>query len=181
MSMDNQTQQRAPRMRFIIAGAVAAILLGSSFYAARAGSDTGYQGGDSSLNCAEIAGMAIGGVGAAIVIMDVMKKDKDDDDASAAKSKSAKAGNVEQIRVISSQNQLTSGDAATVEVQARYQGSKTWQNVTESASINSVGLTRIDGSNNAFAVPYGTKVAAGPATIAATFGGQSASATVSVN
>jgi hypothetical protein len=183
MSMVNQTLQRAPRLRFVIAGAIAAVLLGSSFYAAQAGSGTGYQGGEDSLSGAEVGAIVAGGIGAAVVIMDVMKdKDDDDDDASASKSKSAKAGNVEKIRVISSQNQLTSGDTATVQVQARYQGSKTWQNVTESATINSVGgLTRIDGSSNAFAVPYGSKVAAGPATIAATFGGQSASATVSVN
>jgi hypothetical protein len=75
------------------------------------------------------------------------------------------------------------GDTATVQVQARYAGSQNWQNVTENASISLVtgGLTQIDGSKNAFAVPYGSKVLSGPATVEASFGGQSVTAEFRVN
>ena len=181
MSMVNQTPQhgRAPKARTVIAAAVAALLLGSSFYAAQAGNNSGY---DSDLDGIEIAAIVLGGLGAGAIIFGAMAGDDDDDDeTSAAKAKSAKA--VEQLRVVPSQSRLTGGDAATVEVQARYQGSKTWQNVTSLANVQLVSgdLTLVDGSKNAFAVPYGSKVASGNAKIAASFGGQNASTSVAVN
>jgi hypothetical protein len=183
MSMDNQISQRGrgSRLRIVIAAAVAALLLGSSFYAAQAGNNSGY---DDSLNGLEVAAIAVGGVGAGIVILGIMNDDDDDEDeSSSAKSKNAKAGNVEQVRVRSLRNELSSGDATSVEVEARYQGSKTWKNVTDSANLSLVkgSLTQIDGTKNTFAVPYGSKVAPGSATIQASFGGQSASTTVAVN
>jgi len=181
MSMVNQTPQRAPRLRVVVAGAVAVLLLGSSLYAARAGNNNGY---NDSLNGGEIAAITLGGAGAIWAIADVMKKDKDSDDASNEKSKSAKSKAVKEVRVQSSRNQLGSGDAASVEVQARYEGSSSWTNVTDRASIQLAGnssLTQIDGSKNAFAVPYGSQVVPGAATIQASFGGQTASATINVN
>jgi hypothetical protein len=179
MSLVNKTPRRTNMFRNVAVGAVAALLLGSSFYAARAGSSSDY--GDGDLEGGEIAAMAIGGAAGIIIIMDVMKNKDNDDESSAAKAKSAKA--VEQLRVVPSRSSLTAGDTATVEVQARYQDSSTWQNVTDVAGVRLVSgdLTRIDGSKNAFAVPYGSKVLSGPATIQAELGGRTASTTVTVN
>lgn len=178
MSLVNQTPRRNNMVRTVVAGSVAALLLGSSFYAAQAGSNSDY--GDGSLDGGEIAAITLGGVGGIAIVMGVMNDRKDDDDASAAKSKTAK---VEQLRVVPAQTRLGVGDATTVEVQARYQGSKTWEKVTNSASVQLVsgGLTQVDGSSNAFAVPYGSKVVPGDAVIKASFGGVSAATTVSVN
>jgi hypothetical protein len=180
MSMVNQTPQcgRGPKVRVVIAATVAALLLGSSFYAAQAGNNSGY---DSDLDGAEIAAIVVGGIGVGAIVFGVMSKDDDDEESSAAKAKSAKA--VEQLRVVPSQSRLGAGDSATVEVQAQYQGSKTWENVTSLANVHLVsgGLTPVDGSKNAFAVPYGSKVVSGNATIAASFGGQNASTLVAVN
>jgi hypothetical protein len=180
MSMVNQTPQRGsgPKARAVIAAAVAALLLGSSFYAAQAGNNSGY---DSDLDGIEIAAIVVGGLGAGAIIFGAMAGDKEEEETSAAKAKSAKA--VEQLRVVPSQSRLGAGDAATVEVQAQYQGSKTWENVTNLANVRLVSgdLTMVDGSKNAFAVPYGSKVASGSATIAASFGGQNASTSVAVN
>lgn len=184
MSMVNHTPKRAPRLRLIAATSAAAILLGSSFYAAQAGggNNSGY---DSRLSGLEIAAIASGALGGGLIIAGIMRgrgnRDVDEDESSAAKAKSAKA--VDQLRVVPSQSRLSVGDAATVEVQAQFQGSKTWENVTHLADVRLVSgdLTMVDGSKNAFAVPYGSKVSSGSAKIAATFGGQSASTLVAVN
>jgi hypothetical protein len=180
MSMVNQTPQRSrgPKARGVIAAAVAALLLGSSFYAAQAGNNSGY---DSDLDGIEIAAIVVGGIGAGAIVFGAMSDDDDDDEASAAKAKSAKA--VEHLRVVPSQSRLGAGESATVEVQAQYQGSKAWENVTNLANVQLVSgdLTLVDGSKNAFAVPYGSKVTSGSAKIAASFGGQNASTSVAVN
>jgi hypothetical protein len=180
MSMVNQTPQRGsgPKARIVIAATVAALLLGSSFYAAQAGNNSGY---DSDLSGLETAAIVVGGIGAGAIVMGALAKDDDEEDASTDKAKSAKA--VEHLRIVPSQTRVGAGDSATVEVQAQYQGSKTWQNVTNLANVQLVSgdLTVVDGSKNAFAVPYGSKVASGNATIAASFGGQSASTRVAVN
>ncbi len=181
MSMVNQTPTRgnAPRFRVVIATAVAALLLGSSFYSAQAGNNGGY---NDSLDGLEIAAIAVGAVGGGLIIANMMSgSGGGDGDASAEKSKTAKA--VSEVRVRSSQNQLTSGDTATVSVEARYAGSMNWQNVTDKANVRLVSgdLTQIDGAKNAFAVPFGATVVPGSALIEASFGGQSASTTVAVN
>lgn len=187
MSMGDQaSRQHGGKNVFRTAAAVstAAILLGSSFYAAQAGGVGGYgdTDGDSAVKTAAIvAGSAVG------IFLLANAIDDDDDDENEAKSedkaKSAKSGKVEQVRVLPSQTVLGAGDSATVQVQARYSGSREWQNVTESASISLVsgGLTQIDGSKNAFAVPYGSKALSGPATVKASFGGQSVTAEFRVN
>lgn len=181
MSMVNQTPTggRKPRFRVVIAAAVATLLLGSSFYGAQAGNNSDYNDG---LDGLEIAGIAVGAVGGGIAILAAtgIIGGAADDEASADKAKTAK---VSELRVRSTQKQVTAGDATSVEVQARYQGSNTWTNVTDRASVRLVegALTQVDGAKNAFAVPYGSKVVPGNATIAASFGGQSATATVAVN
>ena len=182
MSMVNQTPQR--RLRVVVSAAIAALLLGSSFYGAQAGNNGGYGNGSDRLNGLEIAAIATGAVGGGLVIASIMRGEGDDEDeeSSASKSKSAKAGKVEAVRLISGTSQLSAGDATAVEVEARYEGSRTWTKVTDSANISAVGgLTQIDGARNAFGVPYGSKVASGPATIEATFGGLRASTSVTVN
>jgi len=166
-------------LRNVVVGAVAALLLGSSFYAAQAGNNSGYS---DSLNGAEITAIALGGAAGLFIVADVMKKDKDDS-ASNEKAKKAMSGAVQQVRVVPSLKTLDAGDATSLEVQARYEGSKTWQTVTSDASLRLLqgGLTRVDGAKNAYAVPYGSRTASGPATIEASFGGQTATATVTVN
>jgi hypothetical protein len=181
MSMVNQTPTRGqtPRFRVVIATAVATLLLGSSFYSAQAGNNGGY---NDHLSGLEIAAIATGAVGGGLIIASMMRdKNDDDDEASAAKEKSAKA--VTGVRVRSSQNRLTAGDTTTVAVEAQFAGSEAWQNVTDKASVRLVkgNLTQIDGSKNAFALPFGSRVAPGEATIEASFAGQSALTTVAVN
>lgn len=192
MSMGEQaSRQHGGKNLFRTAAAVstAAILLGSSFYAAQAGVIGGYGGGgggdtdgDSTIKTVAI----IVGTGVGVFLLANAIDDDDDDEIeskSEDKAKSAKSGKVDQVRVLPSQAILGAGDTATVQVQARYVGSQTWQNVTEKASINLVsgGLTQIDGSKNAFAVPYGSKVLSGPATVEASFGGKSVIAEFRVN
>jgi hypothetical protein len=186
MSMGDQvSKQHGGKNVFRTAAAIstAAILLGSSFYAAQAGGVGGYgdTDGDSTAKTAAIvAGSAVG----LFLLAGAIDRDNDNDKSeSEDKAKSAKSGKVEQVRVLPSQTVLGVGDTATVQVQARYAGSQNWQNVTENASISLVsgGLTQIDGSKNAFAVPYGSKVLSGPATVEASFGGQSVTAEFRVN
>jgi hypothetical protein len=192
MSMGDQaSRQHGGKNLFRTAAAVstAAILLGSSFYAAQAGVFGGYgpggaggdTDGDSTVKTAAIvAGSAVG----LFLLAGAIDRDDDKDEAkSDDKAKSAKSGKVEQVRVLPSQTVLGAGDTATVQVQARFSGSQNWQTVTESASINLVsgGLTQIDGSKNAFAVPYGSKALSGPATVEASFGGKSVTAEFRVN
>lgn len=183
MSMVNQTPQRARRQRLVIAGMVGTLLLGSAVYAGGRGG--GKNGGyNDRLSGLEIAAIATGAIGGGLVIADMFRgrgNRGEDEETSRSKAKAAKAGTVKEVRVRSSQNELTSGDAALVQVEARYDGSSAWQNVTESARIKSSGaLTQIDGSRNAFAVPYGSKVASQSATIEATFGGRSATTAVAL-
>jgi hypothetical protein len=181
MSMVKQNSGSRPQslLRFVAAGSVAALLLGSSFYAAQAGNNAGYS---DSLNGGEIAAIGLGGAAGLMIVADIMKKDKDDS-ASAEKAKKADSGIVKQVRLVPSQKNLGAGDSATVDVQARYEGSQTWETVTNDANVKllSGGLTKVDGAKNAFAVPYGSKVSSGKATIEASFGGQSATTSVAVN
>ena len=188
MSMSEQAPRQAdrkPLFRIVAAGSVAAVLLGSSFYGAQAGSASGYgdTDGDSSGKTAGIVAGTVIGVYLLANAIGGSASGSDADSNTEDKEKSAKAGKVEQVRIVPSQTQLDSGDTAILNVQARYQGSKTWQTVTESANVRlqSGGLTQVDGTKNAFAVPYGAKTASGPATVEATFGGQSVTAQLHVN
>jgi hypothetical protein len=190
MSMSKQ----APRQhggknvfRLVAATSTAAVLLGSSFYAAQAGSGAAGQYRDDldGSNVGNLVGITAGAALGVYFIAGAIDRDndKDKDSTSGEKEKSAKSGKVEQVRVLPSQNSLVAGDSSTVQVQARFQGSQTWQNVTDNASIRLVSgsLTQVDGTKNAFAVPYGNKVVAGPATVEASFGGKSATAEFRVN
>jgi hypothetical protein len=189
MSMSEQASRQLGRknaFRLVAAASTAAILLGSSFYAAQAGgAGAGQYRDDGEGDTAKIVGITVGAALGVYVVAGLIErnKDKDKDTTTEDKAKSAKSGKVDQVRVLPSQSSLGAGDSALVQVQARYEGSQAWQNVTESAGIRLVSgaLTQVDGAKNAFAVPYGSKVIAGPATVEASFGGKSATAEFHVN
>lgn len=184
--------EQAPRQhgrknvfRTLAAVSTAAILLGSSFYAAQAGTAGFYDDDGDADETAQTAGIVAGATIGVILVAGAIDRanDKDKDTKSEDKTKSAKAAGVQQVRVVPTSTGLTAGDSTVLRVQARYAGSKTWSDVTENAGIRLVsgGLTQVDGSKNAFAVPYGSKAISGPATVEASFGGQTATAEIQVN
>lgn len=184
MSMSEQAPRQHGRkitFRTLAAVSTAAILLGSSFYAAQAGTAGFYEddldGSETLKTTAIVAGTA---VGVMLLAAAIDRERRDGDTKREDKAKTAKA---EQVRVVPSRTGLTAGDATVLQVQARYPGSKTWSNVTDNAGIRLVSgnLTQVDGSKNAFAVPYGSKVISGPATVEASFGGRTATAEIQVN
>jgi len=186
MSMSEQAPRQHGRknvFRLVAAASTAAVLLGSSFYAAQAGAGAGQYADDGDTDTAKIVGITLGAGAGVWLLAAAVDKDRDKDSTSEDKAKSAKAGKVEQVRVLPTQKQLGVGDSTVVEVQARYAGSKTWQNVTDRASFKLVsgGLTQVDGAKNAFAVPYGSTALAGPATVQVSFGGQSDTAEFQIN
>jgi hypothetical protein len=188
MSMSEQTprqHQRKGMFRTVAAVSTAAILLGSSFYAAQAGLGAGqYEDDLDGSGEGTLIGVSVGvAVGTFLLAGAIGRDDDNADKPSEEKAKSSKNGKVEAVRVVPTRDQLGAGESAVVQVQARYQGSKTWQDVTESASIRLVsgGLTQVDGTKNAFAVPYGSSVSAGSSTVEASFGGKSDTAKFQVN
>jgi hypothetical protein len=187
MSMSEQAPRQHGRknvFRIVAAASTAAILLGSSFYAAQAGGGgAGQYTDDGDTDTGKIVGITVGTAVGVYLIAAAIDRDKDKDSSSAEKEKKAQSGKVQQVRVLPSQSTLGAGESALVQVQARYEGSQAWQNVTDSAGIRLVSgsLTQVDGAKNAFAVPYGSKMVSGLATVEATFGGQSSSAQIQVN
>jgi len=187
MSKDQQVSGRSERnaRRLAVAGATAAVLLGTSFYAAQAGPASIYED-DGTTDTAKNVGIGLGVAAGVFFAVGAIERGKDSDKKSSNdkdKSKSAKAGPVQSVRVIPSQKSLGAGDSAMVDVQVRRAGSQTWESVTQDASIRLVsgGLTQVDGTKNAFAVPYGSKTQSGPATVEATFGGLTSTAELQVN
>lgn len=187
MSMSDQAPRQAGRkhlFRTVLAASTAAVLLGSSFYAAYAGGGGASQYvDDGDTDTAQVIGISLGVVAGTYLIGNLIANGAGAGSSSAEKEKTASAGSVEKVRVVPSSTGLAAGDTAVLQVQARYAGSKTWQDVTDNASLQLVsgGLTQVDGSKNAFAVPYGSKVVTGPAVVKASFGGQSATTQLSVN
>jgi hypothetical protein len=187
MSMSEQAPRQHGRknvFRLVAATSTAAILLGSSFYAAQAGAGgPGLYADDGDTDTAKIVGVTVGAGAAVWLIAAAVDRNKDKDSTSEDKAKSAKAGKVKQVRALPTLKQLGAGDTTVVEVQARYAGSNTWETVTDRASIKLVsgGLTQVDGAKNAFAVPYGSAVKAGPASVQVSFGGQQETAQFLIN
>jgi hypothetical protein len=186
MSMSDQAPRQQGRknlFRTVAAVSTAAILLGSSFYAAQAGS-AGFYTDDGDEDTAKVVGVTLGVTAAVFFVAGAIEKGQDKKEGSSDdKAKSANAAGVQQVRVVSSRTGLAAGDAAVLQVQAKYAGSEKWQDVTESAVIRQVSgsLTPVDGSKNAFAVPIGSKVVPGAAVIQAEFGGRSATTQLNVN
>jgi hypothetical protein len=186
MSMSEQAPRQHGRknaFRTLAAVSTAAILLGSSFYAAQAGTAGFYNDDGDADDTAETAGIVAGAGLGVFLIAGAIDRSNDKKSKSEDKEKSAKALPVEKVRLLSSSTGLTAGDSTVVRVQAQYPGSKTWTDVTDNAGIRLVSgdLTQVDGSKNAFAVPYGSKAISGPATVEASFGGQTATAEIQVN
>ena len=186
MSMSEQAPRQHGRMnafRTLAAVSTAAILLGSSFYAAQAGTagfynDDGDADEDTS-TAANVAGSLVG----VVLVGAAIDRASNSHSKSEEKTKTAKATGVERVRLVPSSTGVSAGDATILRVQARYSGSKTWSDVTDNAGFRLVsgGLTQVDGTKNAFAVPYGGKTVSGPATVEASFGGHSDTAEIQVN
>jgi len=185
MSKDQQVTGRSGKnaLRLAVAGATAAVLLGTSFYASQAGAASIYED-DGSTDTAKTVGISLGVAAGTFLIIGAIERGADSDKKSSNdKEKSAQAGAAQSVRVIPSQKSLGAGDSAMVDVQVRREGSQTWESVTNEASIRllSGGLTQVDGSKNAFAVPYGSKTQPGTATVQASFGGHTATTELQVN
>ncbi len=187
MSMSEQTPRQHGRknaFRIVAAVSTAAVLLGSSFYAAQAGAGGAeYEDDLDGSGEGTLIGVSVGAALGVYLLTTVIGGSGGGGSSSEETPKSAKSNKVEQVRLLPSQNTLGAGETSVVQVQARYQGSEAWQNVTEGASIRLVSgsLTQVDGAKNAFAVPYGGNATAGPATVEASFGGKSATAQFQVN
>jgi hypothetical protein len=168
----------------VVAGAVALVLLGSSFNAARGGGNSAYDD-DGGLSGGAIAGAVLGGAAAVYFIAGAIDKDDDEEDG-APSSRATTSRKVEAVRVSPQNVRMERGAAQDFQVQVRYAGEQTWQNVTNSPSVSmqvsdaSGRVVAVDGAKNVFTAPLDGK--SGPATVKviASYSGAQATSTVAV-